>query len=128
MDKNPLVREDIEDGKRLIKALDESSFPVEAALWFYFTDSDEWRFLLATPLVDDKGPTRTYASIQSMMADMKPSLGISLKRISVLSPKNELIQLLRIAIRTGAGISEIRFTRNTINNVFIEDALIYRIK
>lgn len=127
MGKTLLVDKDIEDGKRLIKALDKSDFPVDGALWFYFTTSDEWRLLLVSPLVDEKGPKEVYASIQLVMAKLKLPLGILLKRISVLSPKSELIQLLRMAISTGPGISEIRFTRNTINNVFIEDALIYRL-
>jgi len=122
-----LVDSDIKDGKRLIEALDRANFPLNGALWFYLADSDEWRLLLVSPLVDDKGPKQAYASIQLMIAEFRPPLGISLKRISVLSPRSELIQLLRMAIRTGRGISEIRFTRNTINNVFIEDALIYRL-
>ena len=128
MDKTALVNKNIEDGKNLIEALDKSDFPLDGALWFYFADSDEWRFLLASPLVDEKGPKEAYALIQSVLAQLQPSLRISLKHISVLSPKSELIQLLRRAIRTGPGISEIRFTRNTINNKFIEDAFIYRIK
>jgi hypothetical protein len=127
MGKTQLVDKDIEDGKKLIEALDRSSFPVTGALWFYITDSDEWRLLLVSPLVAERGPKSTYALIQSVMAKLEPPLGILLKRISVLSPKNELIQLLRMAIVTGPGISEIRFTGNTINNVFIEDALIYRL-
>jgi hypothetical protein len=128
MDKTPLVNKNIEDGKKLIEALDKSDFRLDGALWFYFADSDEWRFLLASPLVDEKGPKEAYALIQSVLAQLQPSLRISLKHISVLSPKSELIQLLRRAIRTGPGISEIRFTRNTINSKFIEDAFIYRIK
>lgn len=128
MDKTVLVEKDIEDGKRLVIALDESLFEVRAAMWFYLTDSDEWQLLVASPYVDENGPKKAYNFIQKELAKLSPASEISLKDISVLSPKDDLISLLRIAIRTGPGISGIRFTRNVINNRLIEDAYIYRMQ
>lgn len=127
MDKATLVEKDIKDGKSLIEALDRSEFLLSGALWFYFSKAEEWRLLLVTPSVDSIGPRQSYKVIQSVIEDFPPSFGISIINISVRSPKDILIQLLRTAIRTGPEISEIRFSRNTINNVFIEDALIYRL-
>jgi hypothetical protein len=127
MDKATLVEKDIADGKLLIEALDRSKFTLSGALWFYFPKAEEWRLLLVSPLVDRMGPRKSYSIIQSVIEDFPPSFGISIINISVTSPKSELIQLLKIAIRTGPEISEIRFSRNTINNVFIEDALVYRL-
>lgn len=122
-----MVEKDIADGKLLIEALDRSKFTLSGALWFYFPKAEEWRLLLVSPLVDRMGPRKSYSIIQSVIEDFPPSFGISIINISVTSPKSELIQLLKIAIRTGPEISEIRFSRNTINNVFIEDALVYRL-
>lgn len=122
-----MVDRDLRDGKRLLEKLDRSRIPVTGALWFYVTSSDEWRLLLVSPVVDQKGPKKVYLKLQSVLATLEPPIKISLKRISVLSPQHELIQLLKKAIRTGSEIQEIRFTRNTINNIFIEDALIYRL-
>lgn len=127
MDKASLVREKIEEGRNLIETLDSAHFELTGALWFYLIDTNEWRLLLVSPLLDRLGPRRTYSKIQSVIRDQMPSFGISLENISVMSPNNKLIRLLKIAIRTGPEISEIRFSKNTINNVFIEDALIYRL-
>ena len=127
MDKEILVDRDIEDGKKLIESLDRSLFQLKSALWFYFTESEEWRLLLASPLIDVAGPRSCYNIIQSVIADMPQDFGISLERISVISPRDRLIQLLSIAIRTGGGLSTIRFTDMTINGVFIKNALIYRL-
>ena len=127
MDKKILVDKDIGEGRSLIEALDRSSFNVVGALWFYYSNLGEWRLLIASPLVDISGQRSCYQAIQSVIADMPQGFEISLERISVLSPRDRLIQLLRIAIRTGTGLSTIRFTGNTINGVFIEDALIYRL-
>lgn len=111
----------------LIQTLDVSKFQLSGALWFYLTESENWRLLLVSPLVDTAGLRSCYKVIQSVIGDMPKDFGISLENISVLSPRDRLIQLLKIAIRTGAGISTIRFTGNSINGVFIEDALIYRL-
>lgn len=121
-----MVDRDIESGRRLIEVLDRSRFVLNGALWFYFA-TREWRLLLVSTLVDKIGPKRCYTVIQSAIEDLPQDFRISLERISVLSPNDNLVRLLKIAIHTGGGISTIRFTRNTINGVFIEDALIYRL-
>jgi len=123
-----LVEKDVEEGKRLIEALDNAGFQVRAVLWFYLAESDEWRFVVASPLVERKGPKEAYAFVQTVLAQLLPPSGISLEEISVVSPEYDLIRLLKTAIQTGPGISGIRFTRNTINNTFIEDAYIYRMQ
>ncbi|GAG05740.1 unnamed protein product, partial [marine sediment metagenome] len=108
MDKTVLVEKAIEDGKKLIEALDKADFQVEAAMWFYLPDSDEWRLFIASPFVETNGPTEAYGFIQPVLANLKLS-EISLRNISVLSPKHHLISLLKTAIHTGPGISRIRF-------------------
>ena len=122
-----MVDKDIEDGKKLIKALDRSKFGLTGALWFYFSDARDWLLLLVSPLVDTAGPTRCYTKIQSVIEGMPQNFELSLSRISVVSPTDSLIKLLRKAIHV-EGTSRMRFKQNTINGVFIEDALIYRLK
>ncbi len=122
-----LVKRDIQERKDLIEALDKTEFKVDASLWFYSSDSDEWRLLIASPFVEENGPRNSYGFIRSVLAQPSPPSGISLKNVSVLSPKNRLIKLIKTAISTGPDIAGIRFTRNVINNTLIEDAYIYRI-
>jgi hypothetical protein len=120
-----LVREQIDYGKRLIACLDKSKFTLVGALWLYYPNSDEWKLLFISPLVDLLGPKRCYDIVIEVLEDLGITLEV-LNEISLLSPKDSLFQLLRRAIRA-EGISEIRFAKNTINNTFIEDALIYRL-
>jgi hypothetical protein len=124
MDKTALVERGVDDGRKLLEALDSAGFQVSAALWFYVSDADEWRLMIASPLVDEKGPRKAYTFIQSVLAGLSP-LGISLRSISVVSPHHEVIQLLKGAIRNVPGRRDVRVTRNAVNNVFIEDAYIY---
>jgi len=123
-----LVEHDIEDGKRLIKALDESGFKVRSALWFYVTEADKWVLYIASPIFDDRGPSSSYAALQKVLLGVSPKLGLSLGDVAVVSPNDDLMKLFRRAVRTGPGISTMRFSRNTINGVFIQDALLYRVQ
>ncbi len=126
MDTTVLVNEQIEVGKKLIDALDRSKFNVVGALWFYSNEPDRWKLLLVSPLVDILGPKGCYDVIFATVQDL--GLGIELfLQIKVLSPKDRLFMLLRSVVRTERTISTIRLSRITINNAFIEDALVYRL-
>src|ERR1019366_401614 len=58
----------------------------------------------------------------------KPALGnVKLDEIVLARVDSPLLQLLRVAIKIGGGISGIRFTNNEINGNRIEDAYIYRL-
>jgi len=125
--KEILTKEMIESGAELTRLLDQAQLMVSASLWLYIPESNIWRLTIASPEVRTCGPKKVYQKIQSILSQIpeeQPSVG--LKDISVVENDNALISLLRIAIRTGDGISGIRFSKNTINGQFIEDAYIYR--
>lgn len=133
MDTDVLVSSVISDemvggGRALLSQLDKSGWPVSAALWFLDTDSQRWKLLLASSRVEEGGPKKAYFDILDALAKLPKDVPrIALKDVTVLDPANSLVQLLRSAVKTGAGINEIRFSGNTINGHFIEDALIYRL-
>jgi hypothetical protein len=125
--KEILTKEMIESGAEITRLLDRAQLTVGASLWLYIPESNIWRLIVASPEVGTYGPKAVYQKIQSILSQIpeeQPSVG--LKDISVVENDNALLSLLRIAIRTGDGISGIRFSKNTINGQFIEDAYIYR--
>ncbi|MTT32405.1 hypothetical protein GMB86_10345 [Terrilactibacillus sp. BCM23-1] len=129
MDKTILVEQDLKNGERLIRKLDELNFIVHSAFWLYIPESDIYRLMIATPLVDEIGPQEVYRKIKSTIDLIEEPFDISLQSISVISPNNELIKILGTFTKTDANaINGIRFTRNTINNMYIEDSYIYRIQ
>jgi len=127
MDKPTLVDADMKAGEALLNKLDETEFDVKAALWFYMSDPEEWRLILASPIVDSDGPKKAYEKIQSELHGLDQGYELSLQNISLISPSDNLVKVLKSAVKTGKKISHIRFTRNVINGVFIEDAYIYRL-
>jgi hypothetical protein len=126
--KEILTKEMIEAGADLTRRLDEAGLKVSASLWLYIPDSNLWRLIIASPAVRRDGPKKVYRKIQSILTKIPGDASIiPLKDISVVEDNDPLILLLRLPLRTGDGISGIRFSKNTINGHFIEDTYIYRI-
>jgi len=121
-----LVDEDIKLGRRVAEAIDTARLDASALLWIYSADLDEWRYLVAIPIVKTVGTREGYHRVNSVLERAQLSSELPLRRVSVVAPDAPLIELLRSAIRTGPGISGIRFRNNVINNVVIDDAYIYR--
>ncbi len=127
--KESLSSEMISSGEALTRRLDEARFVVSASLWLYIPETNAWRLIIGTPEVRTLGPKKAYKQVQSVISRMPlDHARIPLKDITVIDSNDPLLSLLRLAIKTGDGISGIRFTRNVINGTPIEDAYIYRIR
>jgi hypothetical protein len=132
MAKDILVTESLTDsmikaGAKLIERLDANNSEVKSAFWLYFSEEKIWKLIVASPLVDKEGPRKDYKRIvnANTMASTDEEI-VSLNDIGVTNTNHQIVQLLKIMIATGDSISSIRFSRNTINGVFIEDTYIYR--
>jgi len=124
MVKTVLVDSDIEAGHTLIKELLNSKFPLAGALWFYFSEETVWRLILISKMISSDGPKATYLKIQQAVEKAE----LRLENITLLSPDDSLVQTLRIALRIPLNPNSktgVRFSRNVINNIAIEDAYIY---
>ena len=121
-----LVNSDVEMGRELVKLLDEAAFPVTAAAWIYFADIDVWRLVIRTPRAerDLLGALREVASAMDAKGDLRARLDLS--RLKLVPPKDNVLAAMGSVVRVD-GISNIRFSRNMINGVLIDDALIYRL-
>jgi hypothetical protein len=124
---NILTEELINGGKNLLQELDASGIKVNAALWFYFPEEGFWKLMLSFPNVEKEGPKAAYVRVQKALFKLKGTQAPALDDITIARPNAPLVQLLKIAIRTGPGISGIRFSNNVINGQLIPDAYIYRL-
>lgn len=127
MGKTALVEADIELGKAATRALDDSGFRAKAILWLYHEDAEEWRFVVATGIVDDDGPRKAYECVQKAISKGGLRDELPLRRIHVVGVKDPLVRALRKLVKTGPGISTIRLSNNVIDGVIIEDAVVYRL-
>lgn len=118
----------IDEGKRLVEALDKRGTSPLAAFWMLFPDIAGWKLLLSEVKSPDPGPRALYEIIQAALRTLNPKpTQLTLEDVAAAKPDSPIVELLGTAIRTGPGISGIRFTRNVINGVLIPDAYIYRV-
>lgn len=129
MVKTSSVETDIADGRRLIAALMQmnSHFHVQAAFWLYRPEAMEWRLVVATPLVDKRGPFNAYSEIQGILRTIAPPLSISMQDISVVSPDDKLVSVLRKAANIPPGAPGVRVGRSRVDDTYVDDAYVYRV-
>ena len=126
--KPDLTQAMIDAGRQLLELLDRQNLRVLAGLWFYFPESDRWRFVIASPEVRVRGPHAAYQKIEALARKVPNASEVFAPGdLTVVKDNDPLIVLLRRAISTGPSISGVRFTNNSINGTFIEDAYIYRL-
>ncbi|MBI2843759.1 MAG: hypothetical protein HYX78_10200 [Armatimonadetes bacterium] len=126
--KEPLTEKMVRAGEQLTRHLDEFGFGVTASFWLYTSDWNEWRLVIASPRVEAEGPRAAYAAIDEVLSrepeDIKAELG--LHNITAIDPSSRLVKAFQSAVRTGGGISGIRFSRSRADDMYIEDAYVYR--
>lgn len=126
--KENLTKEMIDEGNKLTSLLDKSKLVVSASMWQYLTESNIWRLIIASPDVRKNGPMKVYNLIQSVLSKTPDNkINLALKDITVVETKDPTLNLLRKAVKTGKGISGIRFSKNYINGHFIDDTYVYRL-
>ena len=129
MARNALVTPEITAGEEFLKASDEGGLRVRTAFWYFLPDAEQWRLFVASPVVDEGGPTAAYVEVQRVLEKLSSPAreALPLSEISVVSPTSELPRLIGVAVQTTPDSSSpIRFKANTINGVYIDDAIIYR--
>jgi uncharacterized membrane protein len=124
------LRQDwIEAGAELVTLLDQGGMQPDAALWVYQPELKSWKLVLAEAKISKDGPREVYRQIQKYLTKLPEHHRntLSLEDIALAKPDSLLIRLLKGVIKTGSGVSGIRFQNNVINGTLIEDAYIYRL-
>ena len=125
--KDQLTSAMVEAGAELTKKLDEMAVATTAALWLFEPEVNEWRLVFASPEVTTRGPREVYEKIRQAIDQLKEKAAAApLSAVALMDADADLVRLLRVALKTGGGLSRIRFSKNVINGHFIDDALIYR--
>ena len=130
MDKTTLVGPDsdrIRQGNEFLVELEKSGFPVHAALWLYASEQySDWRLVIASPLVDEKGPLAAYKKLDSILHKSRPDLVLWMQCVQLVSPRDALIRDLDKTYFRGRPTPEgISLIGSTAGNTYIEQAHLY---
>ena len=71
-----LLPEVIDEGRRLIEALQQSRFEFEAVFWLFRSEAERWQSMIASPLNDREGPIKTYSRLKPICDAIDPPLRI----------------------------------------------------
>jgi hypothetical protein len=126
MDKTALLDQDIDQGRRLVQALDQAGFPVVAAFWSFLPEEGDWRLLIASPKVAELGPRDAYATIREALRKMQ--IDLPLHRVSAVSPDEPMVVELRIFAGTDPApyIGGTTLYGVVLGDLYVEDAYVYR--
>lgn len=125
MVENTLVAEDIDAAGRLVTFLDDHGLRVRGALWLYDSDAERWRFVVAFQ-ESRKDVTSFYLDVAKATAKAGTGDLLDLSRVDIVDSERSIFTALRGVISVD-GNNRVRFSKNRINGVYLEDALIYRL-
>ena len=122
--KQDLTPEMIQAGAEFLQSLDAAQVPVTSAFWLYRGEEADWRLIIASPDVAQKGLRQVYLTLVDHLHAMTRD-ELKGSYITAVAPDEKIVVAIRKVFKT-AGISSIRLTGNVINGILIPDALIYR--
>jgi hypothetical protein len=127
VDKTELVKEKREEGEALVRELDRIHFPISSAFWFRLEDTGEWRLILASPIVKDKGPDFAYQKIQEALSSLTSPVTTKLTDIWLVKETEPVVRALAISFKTPKqSISNVDMYNCTTSGVYVSGAHVYR--
>lgn len=120
-----------EEGFAFAKSLKGSEIDARACLWNYFTDPQQWRFVVASPQAVTLGPMHVYKAIRRLLGknggfDFET---ITMSNVSVISTNHPLYLCVRALIGTGGAVmGGARCTNCMVDGFTLEDAYVYMTK
>ena len=122
MYKTILVEKNIEEGLKLLRALDNRRFPIEAAMWIQDPDRMVWKLIFVSPLVSQPGPN-PYGPVISAIADF--DLNFSPTDVRLLDPRSGEFADLKRHMEGVVGSAGIK-PKNPSQGTDLQYAYIYR--
>ncbi|MEJ7606258.1 MAG: hypothetical protein WKF37_08315 [Bryobacteraceae bacterium] len=127
MVKTSLVSADIENGKQMLKVLDDGGLSVSVLLWLYLSRYEDWRLAIASRQLDRMGQREGIG----MVYDKALEGGFELRNVPtfIIHEMNDpLIRALRRAYSKASSVEGMRLGGHLVGDQFIEDAYVYRIR
>jgi hypothetical protein len=122
-----LVEDDIKIGREILTALDNAQILTTGLLWLYVAELEEWQLLIASSLVDRKGPRSAFMEFWKVLQRADLLQRAPLRRISLVTQNDKLVMALRRAYGPSKFVSEFRITSAYVGNLFLDEAYIYKL-
>jgi hypothetical protein len=122
-----LVNFDIENGQKVIDALDQAGKNPKVALWAKLPDYENWRLILASDQFNQDSQHTGYTEIINVLE--KAGISVSRRPSIFMRPMNNaMIRALRNVFSSAKDTYGMRLGGQTFGDKYIEDAFVYRIR
>ena len=126
MDKTILVAPDFKVGDQVLEMLDAAKFPLTVAAWVLAERLGGWQFVVSTLLYDKLGASEAYGRLIAAVRVNDPE-SMLFDDVRLMGSRHPFIRAVRRMFegrdfRKGARIA------GSIGDLYVEDAVVYRIK
>ena len=125
----PLVESLVADSVKLVQKLDEQGDMPSNVLWYYFSDAEEWRLLVAGKAFDQllpKDEGQAYQRVARAIA--KANLdSLTIADVKLVRTDDSLLVATKFVVKTPPdGVVRAHFRDNTFNGIFVKEMLVLR--
>lgn len=124
-----LVEDQVHEGATLVKQLDADGLSPTLGAWYYYDDADEWRLLIASPVLDKLLPRNEALAYKRVAESIKSAgpLSLGLSDLKLIRTDADLARAIGWLIHTGeGGTTNARFSNTTLNGIFIPEMVVLR--
>ncbi len=122
-----LAEEDLRMGSRVVDVLGEAGFPYRAAFWYHAEEYDDWRLLIATPLVETIGSSRAYWRVHTILKKSVETVDFPRGWIWLVVPTHPAVRAVARGIHMGRK-REVRSIPTRYTGLRTPDAVVYHIR
>lgn len=127
MDQSALVSLELEQGTKIIEALDKAGLAVDVALWAFLDEYRDWRIIVSSRELDRIGPSGQYhAFIKALQAAGLPYW--AMPPVLILPMTDRSIKDVRRLFGKTKNVEGMRLGGHSIGDRFLIDGYAYRIK
>ena len=124
-----LVESAVTDSVKLVEELDKQGDTPSNVLWYFFSDAEVWRLLVAGKSFDTllpKDESDAYQKIARAIGNVNLTT-LSIADVKLVRTDDPLLVATKFVIKTPAdGVVRAHFRDNTFNGIFVKEMLVLR--
>jgi len=129
MAEEALVESSVGDSVKLVEELDRQGDTPTNVLWYFFSDAEVWRLLVAGRTFDTLLPRDESQAYQKIARAIRSAnlTSLSIADVKLVRTDDSLLTATKFVIKTPAnGVVRAHFRDNTFNGVFVKEMLVLR--
>lgn len=129
MAEETLVESLVTDSIELIKQLDKQGDNPTNVLWYFYSDAEEWRLLIAGPTFDKLLPKSEDEAYQRLAMAIKAARlsTLTIADVKLIRTDDAVIKATKVVLKTPmSAVVRAHFRDNTFNGIFVKEMLLMR--